>query len=244
MENSFAGVDGCRGGWLVVLLTGNRKWRVELVNDIEKLAALVDRSRLTLIDIPIGLLDGGGPHRLCDQLARRALGAPRSASIFPAPSRSAVYAGSYKQACRVNQLRLGRKLSKQSWNISGKILQIDSLLQKNTRLAGKLRESHPEIAFWALNNGTPMGFNKKSPNGREERLALLSRYLPEAGEIFQHAREKYLRKAISLDDIPDATVLAVTALLGNQNLSAFPTNPPKDNENLLMEITYHRVYSG
>jgi len=238
VENYFAGVDGCRGGWFIVQLGNRHTWNIELTNHIEALTATIDKSRLTLIDIPIGLLDGGGPHRLCDQEARRALGAPRAASVFPVPSRSAVYARSYEQACRLNLQRLGKKLSKQSWNISAKIQEIDQLLQQQKRFAGKLRESHPEIDFWALNNKSPMRFNKKKQPGREERLALLTRYLPQAADILKCAMDKYPRKQLASDDVLDAMVLAVTALFGNRNLHTLPAKPPKDQKNLAMEITY------
>lgn len=238
MNNYFAGVDGCRCGWCVVQLDRNHAWHIHLVENINTLAPLIETSVLTLIDIPIGLLDNDGPQRECDQQARRVLGMPRASSVFPAPSRTATYAASYEQACSLNQQRLGRKLSKQSWNIAAKIREIDELLLKQKHLATKLRESHPEVCFWALNNKIPMRFNKKKPSGHEERLALLAHYLPQARDILEAARVKYSRKDLAVDDILDAIVLAVAAQLGNQNLHTLPVDPPKDRQNLTMEITY------
>jgi predicted RNase H-like nuclease len=237
----FCGVDGCHSGWVVVQLDDHHKWDTAIVTDNEALAAWVVKSKLTLIDIPIGLPDSAGSQRVCDQLARRALGMPRAASVFPVPSRSAVYAQSYQDACILNHQRLGKKLSKQSWNIAVKIKMIDQLVRTHNSRLRKLRESHPEICFWALDHKTPMRFNKKKSAGREERMALLMGYMPQAKKIVDRAMEKYPRKDLAADDIVDAIVLAVTAKLVGQNFATFPVNPPKDQYNIRMEIIYPLV---
>jgi predicted RNase H-like nuclease len=238
MQNSYLGVDGCRGGWIVVELNPSVSWAAKLVSSTDALAPLIQRSRLTLIDIPIGLLDSGGPQRECDQLARKALGMPRAASVFSVPSRAAVYANTYARACQINHRVLGKKLSKQTWNISGKIRQVDELLQNNPAIRKNLRECHPEVCFWALNNKTAMRFNKKQAAGREERMQLLTQYLPIAHHILDFAVDKYSRKQMAIDDIVDAMALAIAAARGFEALSSLPESPMLDSRGLKMEIAF------
>lgn len=241
-QGKYVGIDGCRGGWFAVQLDDNGSWKTALVKRSDRLASLIAQSTQTLIDIPIGLLDDGGPHRQCDHEARKALGIPRAASVFPTPSRPAVYAGSYEQSCQLNTECLGRKLSKQSWNIAAKIKQVDILLHENIDLRGKLRECHPEICFWALNHKQAMRFNKKRSSGRTERLAVLKRYLSEAEKILAWTMTNYARSEVAQDDIIDAMVIAVTARQGSKDLRGFPVNPTRDRLGLVMEITYSAPY--
>ena len=125
------------------------------------------RFELVLIDIPIGLLDEG--PRSCDVEARKLLG-PRRSSVFPAPSRRLLRARSYRGQCSI-----------QLWNILGKIREVDQVM--TPRLQRRVRESHPECSF-ALLNGAPMRFPKKTPEGLAERRALVGpvRRLPGAAE--------------------------------------------------------------
>ena len=163
---------------------------------------------------------------------------PRAASVFSVPSRDAVYANNYAQACRINHRLLGKKLSKQAWNICGKIRQVDKLLKISPTIRSKVRECHPEVCFWALNNKTAMQFNKKHKAGMEERIQLLSKYLPTAQHILEFASDAYSRSQVAVDDIIDAMVLAVTAALGNKKLRSYPEVPQLDNRGIRMEITY------
>lgn len=256
MQNSYAGVDGCRGGWFAVQLGLTGDWNTMLLKSPKTLVALIESSKLTLIDIPMGLPGFHGlqlspqlsprrkatqPHyssRQCDHQARKALGMPRAASVFSVPCREAVYADSYAQASRLNHLLLGKKLSKQTWNISGKIRQVDELLQSDIPIREKLRECHPEVCFWALNHKNAMQFNKKLKAGREDRLRVLACHLPQANKIFECAADKYSRKEVGLDDIVDAMVLAVTAVYGYKSLSSFPQTPQLDSLGIRMEIAY------
>ncbi|MGD8595148.1 MAG: DUF429 domain-containing protein [Gammaproteobacteria bacterium] len=238
MQNGYLGVDGCRGGWFVVQLSRSGAWKTALAQNRDDLAKHIESSTLTLIDIPIGLLDSAGPQRQCDQQARKALGMPRAASVFSVPSRPAVYAKNYPQACQLNYQLLGTKLSKQTWNITAKIRQIDELLQSNNPLRRKLRECHPEVCFWALNNKNAMQFSKKQTAGREERMQVLSRYFPKIKQILEFAADNHRRKEVAIDDIIDSMALAVTAVLGHSKLSSFPSVHRLDERSLRMEIAF------
>src|SRR5262245_52012138 len=90
-----AGVDGWRGGWLVVLAAAatpaNRPLRMStrLCAAFEQVLALPERPLSVAVDMPIGLLDRAAPGgRGCDRDARSALGRPRASSVFSPPTRN------------------------------------------------------------------------------------------------------------------------------------------------------------
>jgi len=153
---ALAGVDGCRAGWVAASDRGAR-----LYPTFAEIVA--QRFELVLIDVPIGLLRAG--PRPCDLQARSLLGARRS-SVFPAPGRRLLRARRY-----------GRQCSIQLWNILHKIREVDEAM--TPRLQRRVREAHPEVSF-ALLNGAPLRFAKKSADGEAERRRLLR---PIFGEI-------------------------------------------------------------
>lgn len=109
----FVGVDGCRGQcWLEVILCGDGRAEARVFSDIFALWPECKAASLILIDIPIGLRDGGTLDRLCDKEARKKLGPKRGASVFPVPCRAALKADGYEEASEINRQRTGRKLSK------------------------------------------------------------------------------------------------------------------------------------
>ncbi len=79
----FLGVDGCKAGWLGVQLDENGQWDIGVVADALALWHRWATATLILIDIPIGLPDKSIKSRSCDREARRLLGKPGAASIFP-----------------------------------------------------------------------------------------------------------------------------------------------------------------
>src|SRR5262245_48882967 len=91
------GVDGCPAGW--VCLQVDLQSRITTIRIVAKLSELIHSEplpQLIAIDIPIGLPLSGA--RACDVVARRLLG-PRRSSVFPAPVRAALRAGTYAEAC-------------------------------------------------------------------------------------------------------------------------------------------------
>ena len=235
----YIGVDGCAGGWLCVALGDGGEWRVRLLADNEPLGELARHARLMLIDMPIGLPGSNSSgQRQCDVAARRLLGRPRASSVFPVPSRATMSATSYSEALLLNRQHTGRGISKQAWNIVPKIVQIDRLLQARPELKTCLRECHPEVCFWALNGQRAMAFNKKTSEGRDERLHILMSLLPQTQNIFEHAMQNYRRRTVASDDVIDAMVVALTARLGHNRLHLLPEKPPSDDTGLSMEIVY------
>ncbi len=235
----FLGVDGCSKGWFLISIDNDGNFEFNMFDHIDRLWNEYKNSSLILIDIPIGL-----PHwrkRLCDAEARRILG-KRGSSVFPAPSREAINQSDYDRACAMNEKILGKKLSKQSWNISNKIRQVDLLIDRDYLTKSVIRESHPEICFWALAGGNVMIHNKKTKQGAEERIGLLKNLKPFTEEIYHNALGSARREDLAKDDILDAIALAITAGSPSQTLHTIPEQPERDLKNLPMEIVYTKRY--
>jgi len=233
----YVGADGCRGGWVCVSIAAEDNWSVRLVAT-NAIATVATSATMVLIDIPIGLVDSNCGQRSCDREARRALGRPRGSSVFPVPARATLQAQRFEEALTINRRVTGRGISKQSWLITPRIRIVDDLLQAVPRLRGVLRESHPEVCFWALNGAQAMRHNKKTAEGKNERMALLRHFFPAADAVYSQARERYRRDAVALDDIIDSLVLAVSAWFGAGRYRTLPDGPPTDSAGLAMEVVY------
>jgi len=237
MERSV-GVDGCRAGWFAVTINAAGDAEFGIFRSISECWNAYPDAGAVLIDIPIGLISGAGSGRLCDAAARKALKPLRHASIFSPPCRPALSASAYREACEINLKVCGKKISRQAWGIAGKIKEVDEFLQGRPEARGRVRETHPEICFWALAGGTPMAHGKKSAAGEAERLALLERVYPKSGAIFKDALNRHARKDLARDDILDALVTAATATRLKHGSATLPADPPRDRCGLAMEIVY------
>ncbi|MBE9041429.1 DUF429 domain-containing protein [Oscillatoriales cyanobacterium LEGE 11467] len=237
-QNLVLGVDGCRGGWLVVSWDG-KSWNHRVVRDRLQLIDLLKSSRRTFIDIPIGLGDLES-SRTCDRLLRKTLGRSYSSSVFSPPVRAAIYANSYENACQINQAQTGKKISIQSWNITAKIRQIDEIFQQQPELGDRILESHPELLFWKLNQEQSLTHKKKTDAGKQQRLKLLTDPIAESQKLFTKIRNSSLKKEVSDDDILDAIVLAYSS---HQSLvcglKSFPDPVEFDDRGLRMAIHYY-----
>ena len=234
----FVGVDGCKKGWIIVELTDDDNWKVDIFPDIASLWNECKRASLILIDIPIGLRDSGCDERHCDKKARELLGPMRASSVFPAPCRGALDASSYEQACQINKRMTGRKLSLQTWSILPKIREVNNLLINDALSRSHIRETHPEVCFGALAGGRPMLHSKKKEEGRSERLELLKTIYPQTEEVIKYASKNWLRRDLALDDVLDALVASITARKGFDKLLSIPEVPEIDSYGLPMEIVY------
>jgi predicted RNase H-like nuclease len=235
-ELKIVGVDGCRAGWFAVGLDGER-WITTVFSSIKDLWAENSNADSILIDIPIGLRDEGPNERRCDVEARKLLGWPRRCSVFPAPCRVAVYKDTYEEASRINNELTARKLSLQSYHISRKIREVNTLLAKEPVARRVIRETHPEVCFWALAD-RPMEHSKRKAAGFRERVVVLESFLPKAIKIVEEALRLYLRRDVGRDDIVDALIAAVTAVGGADGLTSIPDEPEYDSVGLRMEIVY------
>jgi len=245
-----AGVDGCKGGWFVVIVSRMKedsrtdtpcvlKVKKSLVaRDFAEVLSKTTDCELVCVDIPIGLSDGNRP-RGCDVAARELLHRPRASSIFPAPIRPCLMAKDYETACRISSEHSGKNLTKQSFALLKKIRQVNDLI--TPALQNRFREIHPEISFWALNNKRPMRHNKKRFVGRKERAKLLSAIFENVEKIISEARRP---GKVAPDDILDALVAAWTACQAvSGKTETLPQKPELDSKGLRIEILYPVCYN-
>ena len=226
------GIDGCKAGWVIWHL-GTNGPECHIVDELKQADELLTGAH-SLVDIPIGFSDQQTPDRLCDKAARQFLTIKRSASVFPVPCRDAVYADSYWQACEINAQQLGKRLSKQSWFILPKVKQVDALLNQQPDLV--IRESHPEVVFAAINTA-PLQHSKKTPQGVQERLALIHTLAPQWFNRLITQLEITPKKHASNDDLIDAFVLMLIAQYWKK-LSVLPPKPDIDPYGRVREIVY------
>ena len=119
------GVDGCRGGWIGVVLDDDADPSSGFGKDITELIAWAGGVAAIGIDIPIHLNDDS--DRACDTAARRAL-SPHGSRVFNAPVSAVLRCSTYVDANEVSHRLLGKKISKQTWNLVPKIADVDEWL--------------------------------------------------------------------------------------------------------------------
>jgi predicted RNase H-like nuclease len=240
MGEQVMGVDGCPGGFVAVCRDAAggaaRAWRVD------RFAGLVvgpDRPAVIAVDMPIGLpertrVGGRGP----EALVRPLLG-QRQSSVFAIPSRAAVHAADYGEACRLALATSDppRKVSKQAFFLFPKIIEIDRLLVADAGLRDTVHECHPEVAFMLMNGGRPLETPKKVKSrvneaGMRERIALLA---GRAGFDPQFLGRP--PKGVGPDDLLDAAACCHAAgrwLRGEAR--GFPEVPERDRHGIAMRI--------
>lgn len=234
----FYGIDGCPSGWFYVGIDEKGECQFGVLEKFSDVGLFARHAKLILVDIPIGLACSEYPTRLCDTAARKAI-TPRGSSVFPAPARAALLEHTYREGSEANRRATGKKLSVQSWGIVPKIREVDDYM-RSEELRGKVREMHPEVAFWALNGRKSLQHGKKKQEGAQERLDILTRFLPYARDCYEDALNTYKRKDVAADDILDALVGAVTAM-HFPGIKTLPESPTRDEEGLAMEIVYASI---
>ncbi len=173
----FAGVDGCRAGWLLALARpGDGEVHLRVVPRFAEVIAAPEAPAVIAIDIPIGLPEQAGHGgRTADDMVRPFLGARRS-SVFSVPSRRAVFAevgpfgdqqsryAAHQRACAVARRTSDppRSITIFAFGIFSKIREVDAVLQSDRSLHGRVR------AAAAVNGGPPKGA------GRDDLLDALA----------------------------------------------------------------------
>lgn len=228
------GLDGCPGGWIGVMADMNaiEPPRVEIFASFAD--ALTTGAQIIAVDMPIGLPERPDPDglggRACELAAKALLGARRS-SIFPTPLRAAFDGRTRAEADALNRAAGGKGVAAQSFALFKKIREIDAAM--TPLLEGCVFETHPETIIAVL-TGAPAVHNKKTPEGRAERLALLIAHGLAEGLFEPHP----FRRGVALpDDLIDAGLCLLTA----QRIAAgtalcLPGDPPRDGRGLSMAI--------
>jgi predicted RNase H-like nuclease len=239
-EPWLAGVDGCAGGWLIALLrpVGDEA-RLRVVPRFADILASPEAPAFVAVDMPIGLPERAGPGGRAAENAVRPLVGERQSSVFSVPSRAAIYAPDYREACRIayQTSEPPRKVSKQLYNIAGKIREVDEALRAAPAAAARVFEVHPEVAFWRMNGERALTEPKKVKSRPcEPGLALRRRLLIDAGlpaEIVTAVPPK----GAGPDDLLDALACAAIARRIHAGTARpFPDPPPRDAFGLPMAI--------
>ncbi len=132
----------------------------------------------------------------------------------------------------------GKKLSRQSWAILGKVREVDAFIRSNPQHQGWIREVHPEVSFWCWNARIPMRCRKKSGQGFAEREMLVIGHFPEACQAAcRQLRVDLPRGRFGRDDLMDAFAALWTAeRVYRGKALVIPPDPPLDEVGLRMEI--------
>ena len=230
------GIDGCRAGWVAAVQRG-AVVSVEVHATFSGLLAAYPGAVRVGVDMPIGLPHAGYPKRECEHLARDKL-RRRASSVFSPPCRAAANALSVGEARELNRQEVGSSLSVQAWNICQKIAEVDRALLAAPSLINSVFEVHPEVCFAALANGQPMAHRKSTAEGKQERLALLSQWLPQAANLRDQAMRSFKRSVLQEDDVLDALVVLLTARAGAAELRYLPEKSVADEHGLPMRMVY------
>jgi predicted RNase H-like nuclease len=203
-----AGVDGCLGGWVAVVIDDVGFVTASFASSISGLAEQLPDADGFAIDIPIGLLPA--QFRAADSEARKPLGSRRN-SVFRTPPRPALEAETFESANEVARRLTGSGISVQAYGIRHKIFEVDRWVPGQRR---PVWEIHPEVSFATL-AGQPLSSGKKSWNGTVQRRALLLG----AGIVLPD--DLGPPGAAAVDDLLDAAVAAWSCrrLLGGQGTS-------------------------
>ncbi len=230
-----AGIDGCRAGWVIAGWDGSA-WALERIETLADVAPLMHQQATVCIDMPIGLSVTG--KRECDVAARRLLGLRRS-SVFPAPPRMALIDRPYAELNTASKRRFDRGLSKQTFHLLPKIRETEAFLRGGLCRTQDWLETHPELCFTALNNGTPMQHNKKTDAGFRERIDILERSSQYSiRSLVTQIQERTLRSQVLRDDLVDAMVCGVVACLPADRRMSVPVGEVEiDEVGLRMAIT-------
>jgi predicted RNase H-like nuclease len=236
----LAGVDGCRGGWIAAFWRAdNAEIRLRVVPRFADIVTAPERPAVIATDIPIGLPERAGHGgRAAENAVRPLLGA-RQSSVFSVPSRAAMGALDYREACALalQTSEPPRKISKQLFMIAPKIREVDEALLADAALAARVFETHPEVAFWRMNGGRALTEPKKIKGKCCGPGLALRRGLLIASGLPASCVESAPPVGAAEDDLLDALACAAVARRIHRGAAqSFPDPPPRDAFGLRMAI--------
>ncbi|MGC1420077.1 MAG: DUF429 domain-containing protein [Acidimicrobiales bacterium] len=195
---SVVGVDGCKDGWIAVVLRDDEV-STFFLERIDMLGDVVTDVSVIAIDIPIGLLSQG--LRKADVEGRKELGR-RQSTLFMVPIREALEAATHEEATRISKARSGVGISRQSFSLKSKIFEVERWLDD---ALCPVYEVHPELSFKQMTDSV-VDSSKKTWAGMMIRRHALLR---EGINLDTASREVADRAAV--DDMLDAGAAAWSA---------------------------------
>jgi threonine dehydratase len=244
----IAGIDGCPGGWVAVLmrLDGAEPPRCRVVRHLAEVVDGPEAPAVVAVDIPIGLPERiDGPGRIAEQAVRNLLGG-RQSSVFSIPSRAAVYEPTYAASCALALATSvpPRKVSKQGFMIFPKIREVDALLRARPEVASRIFEVHPEVAFWSMNDEQPLSEPKKVKGRPYEPGLQLRKGLLRAAGLPGELLDARPPRGAGPDDYIDAlAALVVARAIAGERGRSFPDPPGRDSHGLPVAIWTFRLPS-
>lgn len=228
MPRRALGIDGYRNGWICVWLDETGACGFEAVSHISEIKKF--NASIAMIDIPIGLPPSG--YRACDLAARELLNSGRS-RVFLGVRRFLLEHLADYSAANSAAKRDGKGISRQLFCILPKIAEVDAELTKSGWKQDYLRESHPELVFYRLNNNRLMESKKTKP-GEAARIRLIEENgIPD----IQRWKSDLPRKG-KLDDLLDASACALAARNALVERGLRVGGVDRDETDLRMEIWY------
>lgn len=200
---TVAGVDGCKGGWIVATLPHEPGPGATLTfsPSIETVirATRAGELKTVAIDMPIGLPTGA--PRTSDALARAELGTRRS-TFFPTPAFETLACDDFPSALAASRDSIGVGLSKQAFYLLPKVRELRKHLQPSDQPA--VFEAHPELSFQELATRTLA--KKTTAAGIGQRIRTLLPHVPDLVELLAETPAE-----AKIDDALDAFANAWTA---------------------------------
>ena len=231
----LAGVDGCRGGWLVVMSSSwpCKQTPIALIcRDFETVLKITKDCSHLCIDIPIGL-PSGAEVRGCDKTAQSLLGAKRNSCVFLAPPRECLKAGCPTDFQKLHQVERNKGAGLPVWGILEKIREVDELM--TPELQRRVLEYHPELAWWRA-AGTVLESKHKTA-GIAQRQKILNASVPDVDVLLLWISR--LGRAAKIDDLFDALIgLSVAERAKNNCACLVPNKPELDDHGLSMQMWY------
>ncbi|MFN4032911.1 MAG: DUF429 domain-containing protein [Fimbriimonadales bacterium] len=224
------GVDGCRGGWLAVVLeVGTPALQVQVHMRFAEVLDAYPDAQAVAVDMPIGLWESARARmRPCDAQARQRLG-KRASSVFIPPTRAMLNADSYAPLRTLG-------LSVQAYHLIPRIRELDTLLTPDMQT--QVWESHPELSFASM-VGAPMEHSKRTPQGIRARFDALQRALNLNADELESRWQACRAAGARLDDLLDACALAWSAMRHTQSRAEQCIGvPERDARGLLMTIRF------
>jgi predicted RNase H-like nuclease len=170
---------------------------------------MTERPAVLGLDMIVGLPDTAVPGgRACDRQARQLLGRARGASVFSPPAYTALSADTYEAAQRRNRATApdAPGLSKQTYHLFPRLRAVADAVTPARQ--HRIREVHPELAFYAMNGDAPLADSKRTDAGRAARRTLLARHgVPDMDDTLS----SLATGAVGTDDVLDAHAACWTA---------------------------------
>lgn len=214
------GIDGCDGGWMTAILSGDRL-SIERYNSIEDALKANKSADKFIIDIPIGLGDSREEALHRPENAARKILKGKTSSIFPVPFRCVARAKTVAEAWNLSKT-LNAGANYMTMGIREAVNEIDTFLQENEAWKNVLIESHPEVCFALLNEGKPIMEKKTQDQGIEKRMEILEKHGIDRISVSRHPLFAKYR-----DDVVDAVCLA---LIGRFAAEGKTTTIPCEDE--------------